>query len=1187
MGNFDFLQKEWPDLAKLANSAEIYLYSDPNSCLIKLGILAEQIVNHIVTANFIDTTDNPTTHSDKISLIKKKGLAPVGIIDILYKLKKVRNEAVHANLESVDEAISMLKYAHTLSFWFNLHYGKYHYIKFEPYVLPDDSLRQELFEEIEAQRRAQCIREELEKFKLEEQKRKFEMEQRRKEYAHQREERIKKEAEQRRREEAQRRHAEEERKRKAEEESLKLAELERMLEILKRREEYLRQKEENERREAEEKLRQREEAERKFQYLLKKTVILNDIKIFYSSLNKEDYFANDYTKISEDIMTFTRNVNNIVYSSIQELTNAHNALINRIKSIKTISQVKAQKRRRNTIVSCLSGIAAVVVFVILLFEIILPTINYNKAVDLLEQNKYEEAGEIFEDLDGFKDSNEQVIVIDNELKYQNAVNLLNNNQLTEAKQIFVELNGFRESNTYIKYVDAMNLLVEHKYTDAQVLFTELNDFRDSKDRLSYANTHIVYEPIYDFLKAGKTKEAIEQAQLLSMQVEYDFDFNGADSVNEVDSYNKQPVKTGYNFVGWGTLNYNLDTEQGRLFLNLKAMWDPRSDIPYKINRYFENIENNNYTLSLTEDLMGIADSIIMPEVNTYPGFTSPTIQTAKVNADGSLVIEYYYTRNYYEINFITNGGENITPLRQKYQAVNKLPTPVRENYTFGGWYGDKEQREKFDLSTPSNNMDVYAYWLEENKAHDFIYEGENGITINDYVGTSEIVAIPSYIGGVAVTNIKSCAFEDAFTITKVIVPDTVVEIGKGAFTGCNAIEDITLPFTGARAKETRVSQTTVFGYIFGEDSYNGATATEQIYGGGKWIIYFIPNSLKTVTITQGEILDLSFNWCGNLTNVILCDGVISVGDAAFSYCRELTHITIPNSVAKIGDTVFSGCENLTNVQMSEKLEQIDAYVFDDCSKLKRTIKNKIKYLECNGNPYFIAYDWYSEYTNMTLSIENGCKYISIDAFKEHPTVATTIIPNSVVSIGDYAFGYCEKLKNVTIGSSVTYIGSHAFSGTSMSKIEMPDSVTRIGDYAFYSYYRQEIRVSNAIISVGEHAFSTNVKSYNAKANIRYVGNEYNPYLVAIGMVHDDESEISISNRCKIIAKKAFCYKRIKKVHIPITVNVINENAFYECINIEDIYYYGTSKQWGDILIENGNSALKNAKISYEYQTQKE
>ena len=170
------------------------------------------------------------------------------------------------------------------------------------------------------------------------------------------EERIKKEAEQRRREEAQRRHAEEERKRKAEEER-------------KRREaEEKRRKEEYER-------KQREEAKRKFQYNLKKDAILNDIKAFHSSLKKDDYFGNDYAKINEEIMTFTRNVNNNVYSSIQELTNAYNNLINKIKAIKTISQVKTQKRRRNTIISCLSGIAAVVVFVILLFEIILPISN--------------------------------------------------------------------------------------------------------------------------------------------------------------------------------------------------------------------------------------------------------------------------------------------------------------------------------------------------------------------------------------------------------------------------------------------------------------------------------------------------------------------------------------------------------------------------------------------------------------------------------------------------------------------------------------------------------------------------------------------------------------------------------------------------------------------------------------------
>ena len=63
MGNFDFLQEDCPALAKLAQSAESYIYTDPNSCLIKLGLLTENIVNYIVGASGIIMPNN-STHSD-------------------------------------------------------------------------------------------------------------------------------------------------------------------------------------------------------------------------------------------------------------------------------------------------------------------------------------------------------------------------------------------------------------------------------------------------------------------------------------------------------------------------------------------------------------------------------------------------------------------------------------------------------------------------------------------------------------------------------------------------------------------------------------------------------------------------------------------------------------------------------------------------------------------------------------------------------------------------------------------------------------------------------------------------------------------------------------------------------------------------------------------------------------------
>lgn len=136
MSNFDFLQKEWPLIAKLAQSAENYIHDDPNSCLIKLGMLAEYIVTYIVDANVIIMPEEENTQADKIRQLKVKHLLPRDIDDILYGLRKARNEAVHANLDSFERAKLMLELSYKLCVWFNATYGSASTV-YSEYVLPE------------------------------------------------------------------------------------------------------------------------------------------------------------------------------------------------------------------------------------------------------------------------------------------------------------------------------------------------------------------------------------------------------------------------------------------------------------------------------------------------------------------------------------------------------------------------------------------------------------------------------------------------------------------------------------------------------------------------------------------------------------------------------------------------------------------------------------------------------------------------------------------------------------------------------------------------------------------------------------------------------------------------------------------------------------------------------------------
>ena len=134
----------------------------------------------------------------------------------------------------------------------------------------------------------------------------------------------------------------------------------------------------------------------------------------------------------------------------------------------------------------------------------------------------------------------------------------------------------------------------------------------------------------------------------------------------------------------------------------------------------------------------------------------------------------------------------------------------------------------------------------------------------------------------------------------------------------------------------------------------------------------------------------------SVKQVIIGDGVTTIGSSAFSDCDSLTSVTIPNSVTTIGSSAFELCFSLTSVTIPNSVTEIGYYAFSGCFSL----------------------------TSVT-------------------------IPNSVTTIGHGAFYGCSSLTSVTIGNSVTEIGYYAFSGcSSLTSVTIPNSVTTIGYYAF-------------------------------------------------------------------------------------------------------------------------------------------
>lgn len=134
--NFEFLESHFPVLANFGRLAEKNLYSDSNSCLIKLGMIGETIANLCFTYDRIPLpADN--TAVNRINSLLREGMIPRDLSEVFHALRINRNKAVHENYASVSDGKALLQMAYGLCEWFMQTYGDWNYQN-QPFVLPPE-----------------------------------------------------------------------------------------------------------------------------------------------------------------------------------------------------------------------------------------------------------------------------------------------------------------------------------------------------------------------------------------------------------------------------------------------------------------------------------------------------------------------------------------------------------------------------------------------------------------------------------------------------------------------------------------------------------------------------------------------------------------------------------------------------------------------------------------------------------------------------------------------------------------------------------------------------------------------------------------------------------------------------------------------------------------------------------------
>ncbi|MBQ3216016.1 MAG: leucine-rich repeat protein, partial [Oscillospiraceae bacterium] len=186
-----------------------------------------------------------------------------------------------------------------------------------------------------------------------------------------------------------------------------------------------------------------------------------------------------------------------------------------------------------------------------------------------------------------------------------------------------------------------------------------------------------------------------------------------------------------------------------------------------------------------------------------------------------------------------------------------------------------------------------------------------------------------------------------------------------------------------------------------------------------------------------------WDYLGEITSVVINDGVTSVGNSVFQDCNNLVSISLPNSITYIGSHAFNGCASLASVVIPNGITRIEQDTFAYCEKLiSIAIPNTVKYID---NRVFLNCSSLSE-----IDIPDDVDYIGDWAFFGCSNLETITLPEGINRIGESSFTYCGKLSNITIPESISIIDDWAFGGCcNFTKINIPASVTHISNYAFY------------------------------------------------------------------------------------------------------------------------------------------
>lgn len=437
-----------------------------------------------------------------------------------------------------------------------------------------------------------------------------------------------------------------------------------------------------------------------------------------------------------------------------------------------------------------------------------------------------------------------------------------------------------------------------------------------------------------------------------------------------------------------------------------------------------------------------------------------------------------------------------------------------------------------------------------------------------------------------VERINTSAFYGCTALSEVNLPDSLTVIEANAFAGCGSLTTITIPKNVTSiGNGAFVQSNSISSFNCNPDPANLTCSFDTLFTNGSNVTVNVPSRYKDAYVAKFSESNVTFNasslvsgecgdncefvldcdnvlvisgtgdmydfnyatapWYDNafyIKEVIIEDGVTSIGNYAFYDFRNLTSVTISDSVKTIGENAFTTCLALKSIVIPDGVTSIGRYAFTSCIYLSSvTLPDSVSYIGQNafGSCIFKEINIPGSLTSIEASTFNNCKKLE-----------SVIIPNGVTSIGDSAFNDCSSLASVIIPGSVNEIGKSAFNNCSaLTSIRIPSGVTEIKEKTFFECTSLvSADLPEGITTIGNDAFNTcsSLSSVSIPGSVTSIGHgAFN----GCAMI----PSITLPEGLTAIASTTFAgCESLTSVNIPANVTSISFNAFKGCTSLASV-----------------------------------